>query len=267
MIDPGDLELRPVRTSDGPAVAALAGPGEAVPFDEWAESPGGLFWVGEMLARVVGVARVRLIAPGTFHLDGLLVDREQRRVGIGAALLAGTLDMLRAQGARQVRAEALDEPARALAARSGFRTLAQASRWRASRVEGGEPARLATDRDLPALVTAGAGGRLVAPGEARDLDEATLRERVEAGSVRLAPGGRAYAVVVAEEPRLVVAALAGRSALWPQLLEELRFEADLHDLPGVEVWLADSDDGGQVLEGAGYHRDDATRLDALELDL
>jgi hypothetical protein len=107
----------------------------------------------------------------------------------------------------------------------------------------------------------------VAPGEARDLDESTLRERVEAGAVRLAPGGRAYAVVVAEEPRLVVAALAGRSVLWPQLVEELRFEADLHDLAGVDVWLAAADEGGQVLEKAGYHRDDATRLYALELDL
>lgn len=266
MMEPDDLELRPVRTADRAAVAALAGPGEGLPFDEWVESPGGLFWVGEALARTVGAARVSLIAPATFHLDGLLVDREQRRRGIGAALLARTLDILRAQGARQVRAEALDVPARALAARSGFRTVAEASLWRASRVEGGEPARLATERDLPALVAA-AGGRLVAPGESRDLDEATLRERVAAGAVRLAPGGRAYAVVVAEEPRLVVAALAGRPALWPQLLEELRFEADLHDLPGVEVWLVASDDGAQVLEGAGYHRDDATRLDALELDL
>ncbi len=266
MIEPEDLELRPVRTADRAAVAALAGPDEAVPFDEWVESPGGLFWVGEELARVVGVSRVSLIAPATYHLDGVLVDREQRRRGIGAALLDATLDLLRAQGARQVRAEALDTPARGLAARSGFRTVAHAFLWRAPRVEGGEPARLATERDLPALAAAG-GGRLVAPGEARDLDEATLRERVGAGAVRLAPGGRAYAVVVAEEPRLVVAALAGRPVLWPQLLEELRFEADLHDLPGVEVWLAASEEGGQVLEGAGYHRDDAARLDAMELDL
>lgn len=266
MIESDDLELRPVRTADRLAVAALAGPGEAVPFDEWAESPGGMFWAGEVQARVVGVGRASLIAPATFHLDGLLVDRGQRRRGIGAALLARLLDALRAQGARQVRAEALDAPGRAVAARCGFRTVARAFLWRASRVEGGEPARLATDRDLPALVAA-AGGRLIAPGEARDLNEATLRERVEAGAVRLAPGGRGYAVVVAEEPRLVVAALAGRPALWPQLLEELRFEADLHDLPGVEIWLAASDDGAQVLEGAGYHRDDATSLDALERDL
>lgn len=266
MIDPEDLELRPVRTSDRSAVAALAGSGEAIPFDDWAESPGGLFWAGEILARLAGVVRVSLIGPSTFHMDGLLVDARQRRQGIGAALLAGMLDILRAQGARQVRAEALDAAARALAARGGFQTVAQAFRWRASRVEGGEPARLATARDLPALVDL-AEGRLLAPGEARDLNEATLEERVEAGAVRLAPGGRAYAVTVAEEPRLVVAALAGRPALWPQLLEELRFEADLHDLPGVEVWLAASDDGGQVLEGAGYYRDDDTRLDAMELNL
>ena len=266
MITPEDLELRPVRTADRAAVAALAGPGEAIPFDEWVESPGGMFWAGEVLARTVGVARVSLIAPATFHLDGVLVDREQRRQGIGAAMLAGVLTLLRAQGARQVRAEAADDAARGLAARSGFRTVAEAFAWRGSRVEGGEPARLAAERDLPGLVAA-ARGRLLAPGDARDLDEATLRERVEAGAVRLAPGGRAYAVVVAEEPRLVVAALAGRPVLWPQLLEELRFEADLHDLSGVEVWMAASDEGGQALEGAGYHRDEATRLDAMELDL
>jgi GNAT superfamily N-acetyltransferase len=266
MIEPGDLELRPVRTADRQAVAALAGPGEAVPFDEWAESPGGLFWAGEVLARVVAVARVNLIAPATFHVDGLLVDREQRRQGIGAAMLAAVLDLLRAQGARQIRAEALDEAARALAQRSGFRTVTEAFRWRASRVEGGEPPRLAADRDLATLVDLGRG-RLLAPGDARDINEATLRERVEAGAVRMAPGGRAYAVVVAEEPRLVVAALAGRAVLWPQLLEGLRFEADLHDLPGVDVWLGASDDGAQTLEGAGYQRDDPTRLDALELDL
>ncbi len=266
MMEPGDLELRPVRLSDRQAVASLAGPREEIPFDEWAESPGGLFWAGEVLGRVVGVARTSMIAPLTFHLDGLLVDRGQRRQAVGTALLARVVDLLRAQGARHLRAEALDDAARGLAVRSGFRTVVEAFPWRASRVEGGEPARLATERDLPVLVELGRG-RLLAPGEARDLDQGTLRERVEAGAVRLAPGGRAYAVVVAEEPRLVVAALAGRSVLWPQLVEELRFEADLHDLPGVDVWLATSDQGGQVLESAGYARDDATRLDALELDL
>lgn len=266
MIEPEDLELRPVRMSDRQAVAGLAAPGEAVPFDEWAESPGGLFWAGELLGRVVGIARANLIASATFHVDGLLVDREERRQGVGTALLGRVIDALRAQGARRLRAEALDTAARGLAARAGFQTVAEAFPWRASRVEGGEPARLATERDLPVLVQL-ARGRLLAPGEARDLDQGTLRERMEAGAVRLAPGGRAYAVVVAEEPRLVVAALAGRSVLWPQLLEELRFEADLHDLPGVDVWLAASDEGGQVLESAGYDRDDATRLDALELEL
>jgi GNAT superfamily N-acetyltransferase len=266
MIEPEDLELRPVRMSDRQAVAGLAGPGEDIPFEEWAQSPGGLFWAGELLGRVVVVVRTSLIAPATFHVDGLLVDREQRRQGIGAAFLAGVVDLLREQGARHLRAEALDEATRGLAARGGFRTVAEAFPWRASRVEGGEPARLATERDLPVLAQL-ARGRLLAPGEARDLDQSTLRERLEAGAVRLAPGGRAYAVVVAEEPRLVVAALAGRSVLWPQLMQELRFEADLHDLPGVDVWLASSDEGGQVLESAGYDRDDATRLDALELDL
>lgn len=266
MIEPEDLELRPVRTADRQAVADLVGPGETIPFDDWVESPAGLFWAGEALARVVGVVRARLIAPATFHVDGLLVDAARRRQGIGTAFLGGMVEVLRAQGARQVRAEALEEAARRLAVRSGFRTVIEAGRWRASRVEGGEPARLAGERDLPALVPL-ATGRLVAPGEGRDLDEATLRERVEAGAVRLAPGGRAYAVVVAEEPRLVVAALTGRSALWPQLLEELRFEADLHDLPGVDVWIAASDDGGQVLESAGFQRDEGTRLDVLELDL
>jgi GNAT superfamily N-acetyltransferase len=267
MIEREDLELRPVRTSDRQAVAGLAAPGERIPFDEWAESPGGLFWAGELLGRVVGVARTSLVAPAIFHVDGLLVDREQRRQGIGAALLTNVVDLLRAQGGRGLRAEALDPATRGLAVRCGFRIVAQAFPWRASRVEGGEPARLATERDLPVLVQL-AAGRLLAPGEGRDLDQGTLRERVEAGAVRVAPGGRAYAVVVAEEPRLVVAALAGRSVLWPQLVEELRFEADLHDLAGVDVWLAASEEGGgQVLEGAGYHRDDATRLDALELDL
>lgn len=266
MIEPDDLELRPVRTTDRQAVSGLWRPGEALPFDEWVESPGGLFWAAEVLGRLVGVVRVSQISRAVFHLDGLLVDPEERRSGAGTALLRAVAGLLRQQGARQIRAEAEDEAGRRLAARGGFLEVTQASLWQASRVEGEEPARLAGGRDLPALVEL-AQGRLLAPGEARDLDEATLRERVAAGAVRLAPGGRAYAVAVAEEPRLVVAALVGRPALWPQLLEQLRFEADLHDLSGVDVWLPDSDDAGHILESVGYHRHDTARLVALELDL
>lgn len=266
MIEPEDLELRPVRTGDRQAVSELGEPGEAVPFEEWVESPGGLFWAAESLGRLAGVVRVSQIARATFHLDGLLVDSGQRRQGAGTALLQITAGMLRDQGARRLRAEALDEAGRRLAARAGFREVTEASLWQASRLEGDEPARLATERDLPVLLEL-AEGRLLAPGEARDLDAASLRERAEAGAVRLAPGGRAYAIGVQEEPRLVVAALVGRPALWPQLLEELRFEADLHDLRGVDIWLPDGEDAGQILESVGYHRHDTARLVALELDL
>ncbi|MGH7918691.1 MAG: GNAT family N-acetyltransferase, partial [Candidatus Dormibacteraceae bacterium] len=174
MIQPADLDLRPVRPADGDTVTDLAGAAEQVPFDDWVETPEGLFWAAEVLGRLVAVVRVRSVAQGVFHVDGLLVDRERRREGIATALLEGMAAIVRAQGGRQMRAEALSDANRSLGARAGFRSVACAHPWRASRLEGGEPARLAVDQDLPRLLELGraapapelAAGRLLAPGEA-----------------------------------------------------------------------------------------------------
>ncbi|MFZ0214847.1 MAG: GNAT family N-acetyltransferase, partial [Candidatus Dormiibacterota bacterium] len=219
--------------------------------------------------------RLRPVARATLLLEGLLVDTQRRRTGIATELVGRALAQAREQGADQVRMVGADDAFAGLATKVGFRSAVDARRWRASRLEGEEPARLGGREEAEGLLrmVAGTPGftayarRLAGPDEGRDLDATTLRERAERGLVRVGPGGRALAVLLDGEDRVQVGFLGGHEAPLRTLAEQLRFEADLHDVSEVSLWLPETHPAAPVLEGAGYRRDVAPRLALYDLDL
>ena len=278
-----DLDLRPVRPADRERVLELSEDvwdgGDYLPdvFDEWATDPGGLFQAAELEGVVVAVQRTRPIAPGTLFYEGLRVAPDHRRQGVARTLVRRVLDEAAGLGFREVRLTTAEQAAAALFESEGFRALTTCVRRFASRVEGGDPPRLGSPWEAAALVqraSEGAlfgayGGVLVDWREPLDVD-AELVERLAAdGRVRVGPSGQAAALLLEPDPvRLRVGFLCGQGAALRELLEGLRFEADLQDARGVSVWSPEPSPASDDLEAVGYHlEEESPRLTAYAREL
>lgn len=120
-----DLSVRPMADADASRCAAIAA---AAP-EPWSESqllselesPAARLFVAEGEGGVLGFAVFQLAA-GEASLYALNVDPAARRKGVGAALLAGALEALKAEGAGQcfLEVRAANAPALALYRRLGF---------------------------------------------------------------------------------------------------------------------------------------------------
>lgn len=120
-----ELSVRPMAAADTSrcAVIAAAAPepwGESQLLSEL-ESPAARLFVAEGEGDVLGFAVFQLAA-GEASLYALNVDPAARRKGVGAALLAGALAALKAEGADQcfLEVRAANAPALALYRRLGF---------------------------------------------------------------------------------------------------------------------------------------------------
>ncbi len=120
-----ELSVRPMAAADASRCAAIAA---AAP-EPWSESqllselesPAARLFVAEGDGGVLGFAVFQLAA-GEASLYALNVDPNARRKGVGAALLAGALEALKAEGAGQcfLEVRAANAPALALYRRLGF---------------------------------------------------------------------------------------------------------------------------------------------------
>jgi len=120
-----ELSVRPMADADASRCAAIAA---AAP-EPWSESqllselesPAARLFVAEGEGGVLGFAVFQLAA-GEASLYALNVDPAARRKGVGAALLAGALEALKAEGAGQcfLEVRAANAPALALYRRLGF---------------------------------------------------------------------------------------------------------------------------------------------------
>lgn len=107
------MEIRPARTSDGPAVAALtaqlgydpAGIEERLP--DLLERPEHRVLVAAEEGRVIGWIHVHevhdLELPPYASIAGLVIDEGRRRSGVGAALLDAAEDWARGRGMTSLR--------------------------------------------------------------------------------------------------------------------------------------------------------------------
>jgi len=105
----GKLNIRPARPDDRPAVERICAHtwewGDYIPqvWDEWLADPRAVLQVGELDGQVVAVNRVLFQTPGQVWLEGMRVDPERRRQGIGWQFMEHDLAYAREHGAKVVR--------------------------------------------------------------------------------------------------------------------------------------------------------------------
>jgi GNAT superfamily N-acetyltransferase len=260
-----ELSLRPVRPADRDRVLEItAGIWEGndyVPerFDAWVSDPASTFEGAELEGVLVGFHRLRPLGRGLVLYEGMRVDPERQGQGIGRAMLEAAIEEARRLGFRELRLITSNPRALRLFEAAGFRRRAEVVGWRASRVEGGDPPRLASPADAQRLAEqarrdpafalyGGVSNYWQAPV---DLDEDLFRELAEQGLVRVS--GRAFAgLSPTRTDRLGVNFAFGSGAALQDLLLGLRFEADADGLAGV--WLAAPPDhpARSDLEAVGY---------------
>lgn len=262
-----ELTLRPMRAADRERVVQISRDiwdgHDYLPrvFDEWLADAGAAFQAAELEGVVVGVQRLRPIAPGLVWYEGLRVASTHRRQGLARAMLAYAIADAREQRFREMRLGTGNADAVPLFESMGFRRLVDVRWWRGLRVEGGEPARMPDPSEArktwPAIekshgfdlyhgVSADFNG-------ARDVDADELERLAKIGMLRVGPGGRALAAL--REPwgnNLAVAFLAGRGGALRELLMALRFEADADGLGHVSVSLPRDHPAADDMTASGY---------------
>ena len=103
------MTIRPARPGDHPAVERICAHtwewGDYIPevWDQWLADEQGLPIIGELAGRVVALSRIRLQEPDQIWLEGMRVDPEYRRRGIGRQFLDHSIAFARDRGARVVR--------------------------------------------------------------------------------------------------------------------------------------------------------------------
>jgi GNAT superfamily N-acetyltransferase len=282
-----EVTLRPVRPADRDRVLEITRDvwegRDYLPevFDAWASDPGGTFQAAEVEGEVVGVQRLRPIAPGVALYEGLRVASTHRRRGIARSMLRQALEQARSLSLRQVRLYTDNEAASRLFASEGFQLVTVCGVWRAGRMEGddlprlagpGEAATLAVRlRKEPGMAESFAAYQGINPdwNTLLDVDAALLERLASEGRVRLGPGGRALALLRANpRSRLVTTFVAGSGATLQELMTGLRFEADGQGLRGVAALIPDRHPGIEDLRQVGYDlADDEGRAYVYALDL
>jgi GNAT superfamily N-acetyltransferase len=231
-------------------------------FDEWLADPASAFQAAELDGVVVGLQRMRPLAPGLAWYEGLRVDAAHRRKGIARAMLRAAVEEARRQGFREIRLRTGGEDAAALFESEGFELRLDAVAWRAARLEGEEPARIPGPPEADVLaqriredgsLERYGGVHLDADGD-RDLDAEELGRLAELGRLRAGPGGRALAVVRTNRrgTRMRAGFVSGQGGVLRDLLLQLRFEADIDGLEGVDAWLPAGDPRAGTFEEVGY---------------
>ena len=262
-----ELTLRPMRAADRERVVEISRDvwdgHDYLPrvFDEWLADAGAAFQAAELDGVVVGVQRLRPIAPKIVWYEGLRVASTHRRQGLARTMLASAIADAREQRFREMRLGTGNPDAVPLFESMGFRRLVDVRWWRGLRMEGGEPARMPDPdeaRKLWPAVEKTPGAELYhgVPADfngARDMDADELERLARIGMLRVGPGGRALAAL--REPwgnNLAVAFIAGRGGALRELLMALRFEADADGLGHVSVSLPRDHPAADDMTASGY---------------
>jgi GNAT superfamily N-acetyltransferase len=262
-----ELTLRPMRAADRERVVEISRDiwegHDYLPrvFDEWLADGGASFQAAELDGVVVGVQRLRPIAPNIVWYEGLRVASMHRRQGLARTMLASAIADAREQRFREMRLGTGNPDAVPLFESMGFRRLVDVRWWRGLRMEGGEPARMPDPDEArklwpPIEKTPGIELYHGVPADfngARDMDGDELERLARIGMLRVGPGGRALAVL--REPwgnNLAVAFIAGRGGALRELLMALRFEADADGLGHVSVSLPRDHPAADDMTASGY---------------
>jgi GNAT superfamily N-acetyltransferase len=230
-------------------------------FDDWIADAGAAFQAAEVDGVVVGLQRLRPYAPGLIWFEGLRVASTHRRQGLARAMLKSAIAEAKEQGFREMRLATGNDAAAQLFESSGFVRRLDVRWWRASRVEGGESARIPDPLEAVKLWPAAAAsagielyhGVSADFNGARDLEASELERLARTGMLRVGLGGRA--LVGLREPwsdSIAVALVIGRGGALRELLLALRFEADADGLDHVTAALPRDHPAAEDLSASGY---------------
>jgi RimJ/RimL family protein N-acetyltransferase len=262
------VELRPVRVSDRERIAEMTADvwegHDYIPrvFDEWVSDPGAWFQAAELDGELVGVQRLRPIAPTVAWYEGLRVASGHRRQGLARAMLTAGVAQARGLGFKELRLATANPQAIALFESAGFALLMAPRVWRARRLEGDEPARMPSPADSPRLFKVlqadpalAAYNGIIADGEsALDLDAELLVRLAGEGALRVAGGGRALAAVREGwgGDRLWAYFVSGSGGALQELLMALRYESDTDGMEGVSLWVPEGHPAEEDFSATGY---------------
>ena len=267
MATANDLVIRPVRPADRERVVEICRDiwdgHDYLPrvFDDWVEESGAAFQATEVDGVVVGLQRLRPYAEGLTWYEGLRVASSHRRLGLARAMLTSAVAETREHGFREMRLATGNPDAARLFESVGFKRLLDIRWWKATRIEGGEPARIPEAKEAERLLASIASspgidlyaGVIADFNGAPDLNAAELARLADEGHVRVGPSGRSIATL--REPwgdNLAVSFVAGSGGSLRELLQSLRFEADADDLDEVLISLPRDHPAAGDLQASGY---------------
>lgn len=263
-----ELTLRPVRPADKPRVLELTADiwdgHDYIPsiFDEWVADPAASFQAAEVEGVVAGLQRTRPLSRAVVFYEGLRVASSQRRQGLARAMLRAAIEESASLGFERMRLVTGNPDAIGLFESEGFRLRSRLRWWVATRLEGGDPARIPSPfealsladrlRADPALEAYGG-----LPGDWQrplELDEEELGRLASEGLLRVGAGGRSLAIVRANQSgkRLFITFAAGSGAGFQDLLTALRFEADADGREGVVIAAPADHPAAEEMRSVGY---------------
>ena len=267
-MDAAELSLRPVRPADRDRVLELVADvwdgHDYIPsvFDAWASDPAASFQAAEVDGELAGLQRLRPLSRQVVFYEGLRVGSRFRRRGLARAMLRAAVEESRRLGFERMRLVTGNPDAAALFESEGFRRRVVLRWWTASRLEGGDPARIPSPFEAPSLMArlradpaleaySGLPGDWQGP---RELDDEELARLAREGLLRVGAGGRSLAVLRGLQggERLTVTFAAGSGAGFRDLLSALRFEADADGRESVAIAAPADHPSGDDMRSVGY---------------
>jgi GNAT superfamily N-acetyltransferase len=255
------MTIRPARPDDRPAMERICAHtwewGDYIPevWDDWLADEQGLTIVGELAGRAVALSRFRFQAPDQIWLEGMRVDPEYRRRGIGRQFLDHSIAFAQEHGARMVRLSTSyhNVAVHTLTAQAGMERVGAYQLRVADPLPGApEPVFLSAEHAdlvraflLDSPLMAYTHGLYSVDWAWQELSPARVTQFLESGqfAAQLSPDGRLAALALLhvrpEDRELWIGFIDGEAAAVPELATAVRAHAARIGAEKVQVMVPD----------------------------
>ncbi len=232
--------------------------------DDWFDSSKGVLLVATVEGKPAGIARVAMIGATEAWFEGLRVDRQFRRLGLGRALTAACVEEARRRGATlaMIAVDASNSASLSLSEGAGFRRVA---RFRLMYLGdatttpvddcGVGGIRLATSDDMPALCSLLPRGLVFMDWEVVRWGPGLVQDMIRRACLWVlesANGLCAAALVRPDEGALFVASLCGEVQGMGQILGSAGRLAALYSCGHAYLWCIEGGADEKAALSAGF---------------